>query len=170
MLDFAYGRFTTMQVLHPTQVAGQFAVSGGAHNAFGAISESMAAAVPLGSDINSIRYEYSLTGNLTAPVAKDQEIGVVRVWYENTCLAQQTLRSASAVAVEEKRQDQSQEQEDDSEGIWNTILTVVLIAVAVIFVLVLVLRARAAAQRRRRRRRAAGKKNIKRERNRRRSR
>ena len=153
MLDFAYGRFTTMQVLHPTQVAGQFAVSGGAHNAFGAISESMAAAVPLGSDINSIRYEYSLTGNLTAPVAKDQEIGVVRVWYENTCLAQQTLRSASAVAVEEKRQDQSQEQEDDSEGIWNTILTVVLIAVAVIFVLVMALRIRAAAIRRRRRRR-----------------
>ena len=153
MLDFAYGRFTTMQVLHPTQVAGQFAVSGGAHNAFGAISESMAAAVPLGSNINSIRYEYSLTGNLTAPVAKDQEIGVVRVWYENTCLAQQTLRSASAVAVEEKRQDQSQEQEDDSEGIWNTILTVVLIAVAVIFVLVMALRIRAAAIRRRRRRR-----------------
>ena len=153
MLDFAYGRFTTMQVLHPTQVAGQFAVSGGAHNAFGAISESMAAAVPLGSDINSIRYEYSLTGNLTAPVAKDQEIGVVRVWYENTCLAQQTLRSASAVAVEEKRQDQSQEQEDDSEGIWNSILTGILIAVAVIFVLVMALRIRAAAIRRRRRRR-----------------
>ncbi|MBR5293860.1 MAG: D-alanyl-D-alanine carboxypeptidase [Oscillospiraceae bacterium] len=153
MLDFAYGRFTTMQVLHPTQVAGQFAVSGGAHNAFGAISESMAAAVPLGSDINSIRYEYSLTGNLSAPVAKDQEIGVVRVWYENTCLAQQTLRSASAVAVEEKRQDQSQEQEDDSEGIWNSILTGILIAVAVIFVLVMALRIRAAAIRRRRRRR-----------------
>ena len=153
MLDFAYGRFTTMQVLHPTQVAGQFAVSGGAHNAFGAISESMAAAVPLGSDINSIRYEYSLTGNLTAPVAKDQEIGVVRVWYENTCLAQQTLRSASAVAVEEKRQEQSQEQEDDSEGIWNSILTGILIAVAVIFVLVMALRIRAAAIRRRRRRR-----------------
>ena len=153
MLDFAYGRYTTMQVLHPTQVAGQFAVSGGAHNAFGAISESMSAAVPLGSDINSIRYEYSLTGNLAAPVAKGQEIGVVRVWYENTCLAQQTLRSASAVAVEEKRQENDQEQEDDSEGIWNTILTVVLIAVAVIFVLVMALRIRAAAIRRRRRRR-----------------
>lgn len=153
MLDFAYGRFTTMQVLHPTQVAGQFAVSGGAHNAFGAISESMAAAVPLGSDINSIRYEYSLTGNLAAPVAKDQEIGVVRVWYENTCLAQQPLRSASAVAVEEKRQESDQEQEDDSEGIWNTILTVVLILVAMVFVLVMALRIRAAAIRRRRRRR-----------------
>ena len=153
MLDFAYGRFTTMQVLHPTQVAGQFAVSGGAHNAFGAISETMSAAVPVGSDINAIRYEYSLTDNLSAPVAKDQEIGVVRVWYENTCLAQQTLRAASAVAVEEKRQESDQEQEDDSEGIWNTILTVVLIAVAVIFVLVMTLRIRAAAIRRRRRRR-----------------
>lgn len=152
LLDFAYGRFTTMQVLHPSQVAGQFAVSGGAHNAFGAIRESMAAAVPVGSDINTIRYEYTLTGNLTAPVAKDQQIGVVRVWYENTCLAQQTIHSASAVEPE-TREEEQQEQEDDSQGIWNTILTAVLIAVAVVFVLVMVLRIRAAAIRRRRRRR-----------------
>ena len=164
MLDFAYGRYTTMQVLHPTQVAGQFAVSGGAHNAFGAISETMAAAVPVGSDINAIRYEYTLTGSLSAPVAKDQEIGVVRVWLDNTCLAQQTLRSASAVEVENKTQDRTTEpEEDDSEGIWNAILTGILAAVAAVFVLVMVIRARAAAKRRRRRRRknAASRKQTK---------
>ena len=153
MLDFAYERYTTMQVLHPTQVAGQFAVSGGEHNAFGAINESMAAAVPAGSDINAIRYEYTLSAPLAAPVAKDQQIGMVRVWYGNTCLAQQTLRSASAVAAAKTESDQPREQEDDSEGIWNAILTGVLIAVAAVFVLVMVLRFRAAAQRRRRRRR-----------------
>ena len=158
MLDFAYERYTTMQVLHPTQVAGQFAVSGGAHNAFGAISETMAAAVPIGSDINAIRYEYTLTDSLTAPVEKDQQIGVVRVWLDNTCLAQQTLRSASAVEAEKKDQSQTAEPEDDSEGIWNGILTGVLIAVAAVFVLVMAVRARAAAKRRRRRRKNAAKK------------
>ena len=155
MLDFAYKNYTTMQVLTPSQVAGQFPVSGGAHNAFGTISEGMAAAVPAGSDISAIRYEYTLTESLTAPVEKDQTIGVVRVWYGNTCLAQQDLHCASAVEVEKKPAAQQKEPADDSEGLWNKILTVVLAVVAVLFVLVMILRARAAAKRRRRRRKNA---------------
>ena len=154
LLNFAYRNYTTMQVLTPTQVAGQFDVAGGTHNAFGAISESMAAAVPVGSDISTIRYEYTLNEELSAPVEKDQQIGVVRVWYGNICLAQQTLRSASAVAVEKKPEKDSDQTADDSENLWNRILTVVLGAVAVLFVLVLVIRTRAAAKRRRRRKQA----------------
>lgn len=155
LLNFAYKNYTNMQVLTPSQVAGQFPVAGGEHNAFGAISGDMAAAVPVGSDISTIRYEYSLTESLSAPVAKDQEIGVVRVWLGNTCLAQQTLRSASAVAVEEKPAQENDDATDDSEGLWNGILTVALGVVAVLFVLVLLIRARAAAKRRRRRRKQA---------------
>ena len=86
---------------------------------------------------------------------KDQEIGVVRVWYGNTCLAQQPLRAASAVAVEKKPAGDPSQPADDSEGLWNKILTVALGVVAVLFVLVLVIRARAAAKRRRRRRKQA---------------
>ena len=158
LLDFVYGNYTTMHVLTPSQVAGQFPVSGGEHNAFGAISGTMSAAVPVGSDINTIRYEYTLTGSLTAPVEKDQQIGLVRVWLDNTCLAQQNLRAASAVAVEKTPERDPEETQDDSEGLWNTILTVALGAVAVLFVLVMAVRARAAAKRRRRRRKAAARK------------
>ena len=156
MLNFAYKNYTTMQVLNPTQIAGQFPVSGGAHNAFGTIRDAMSAAVPVGSDIGSIRYEYTLTDSLSAPVEKDQKIGVVRVWNGTICLAQQDLLAASAVAVEQKKPQQTQEQ-DDSEGLWNSILSVALVVVAVLFVAVMVIRARAAAKRRRRRRKAAAK-------------
>ena len=155
LLNFAYKNYTTMQVLTPSQVAGQFPVSGGEHNAFGAISDAMATAVPAGSDISTIRYEYSLTESLTAPVEKDQQIGMVRVWLDNICLAQQELRSASAVAVEQKSAQENEQSEDDSEGLWNRILTIALGVVAVLFVLVLVVRARIAAKRRRRRRKQA---------------
>ena len=155
LLNFAYKNYTTMQVLTPSQVAGQFPVTGGEHNAFGAISGVMAAAVPVGSDINAIRYEYTLSESLTAPVEKDQEIGMVRVWLGNTCVAQQSLRSASAVAVERQPEQEQISEADDSEGLWNRILTVTLGVVAVLFVLVMVLRARAAAKRRRRRRKQA---------------
>jgi hypothetical protein len=155
LLNFVYKNYSTMQVLTPSQVAGQFPVSGGEHNAFGAISGTMSAAVPAGSDINAIRYEYTLTEPLTAPVEKDQQIGMVRVWLDNTCLAQQNLRAASAVAVEKTPAKDPAEPQDDSEGLWNSILTVALGAVAVLFVLVTILRARAAAKRRRRRRKQA---------------
>ena len=161
LLNFAYKNYTTMQVLTPSQVAGQFPVAGGAHNAFGAISGSMAAAVPVGSDISTIRYEYTLTESLTAPVEKDQQIGMVRVWLGDICLAQQTLYSASAVAQEKKPVQDNTAEQDDSEGLWNQILTVALAVVAVLFVLVMVIRARAAAKRRRRRRKqAAARKNA----------
>ena len=158
LLNFAYQNYTNMQVLTPSQVAGQFPVSGGEHNAFGTISGNMSAAVPAGSDINAIRYEYTLTEPLTAPVEKDQQIGMVRVWLDNTCLAQQELRAATAVAVEKTPAKDPAETQDDSEGLWNSILTVALGAVAVLFVLVMLLRARAAAKRRRRRRKNAARK------------
>ncbi len=154
LLDFAYERYTTMQVLTTSQIAGQFAVSGGEHNAFGAITEPMSASVPIGSDYNTIRYEYTITGSgLTAPVAKGQDIGVVRVWYGNTCLAQQTLLSASDVAVQKApAKTPAQKDGGDSLELWNRILIGVLIVVAIIFVLMVILRFRAAAARKRRRR------------------
>ena len=158
LLDFAYGNYTTMQVLNPTQVAGQFAVSGGAHNAFGSIEASMSAVVPKGSDYNTIRYEYTLTdGTLTAPVDKGQKIGLVRVWYDNICLAQQELLSAADVEVQQQRTEVQKVDTDTSMDLWDGILKIVLAAVAVLFVLMLLLRIRAAAKRRRRRaRRNAG--------------
>ena len=158
LLDFAYGNFTTMQVLNPNQVVGQFSVSGGAHNAFGSISRAMSAAVPMGSDYSTIRYEYSLLDDtLTAPVEKGQKIGMVRVWYDNICLAQQDLLSASDVSVEQHRTEAKRENQGASMDLWNGILTIILIAVAVLFVLLLVLRILAAAKRRRGRARKQGK-------------
>ena len=152
LLNFAYGRYTTMQVLNPTQVAGQFAVSGGEHNAFGSITEAMSAAVPQGSDFSTIRYEYTLNdGGLTAPVAQGERIGVVRVWYEDICLAQQELLSASPVAQEREPVKSQRPASDEPAELWDGILWIALGAAAVLFVLVLLLRMVSAAKRRRRR-------------------
>lgn len=156
LLDFAYKRYTTMQVLNPTQVAGQFPVSGGAHNAFGTIGAAMSAAVPLDSGYDTIEYEYTLIGGgLTAPVKQGQKIGMVRVWYDDICLAQQDLLSASDVEAESDQVVSRRKDRDASMDLWNGILKIALIVVAVLFVLVILLRIRAAALRRRRKRRKA---------------
>ena len=145
-----------MQVLSPSQVTGQFAVSGGDHNAFGAISSGMSAVVPQGSDYNTIRYEYTLTeGSLTAPVAQGQKIGVVRVWNDNVCLAQQDLLSATDVAEAKAPTQTRKPVSEESVDRWDGILKIVLGVVAVMFVFVAIVRVGNALKRRRRRRRKA---------------
>ncbi len=159
LLDFAYKQFTTMQVLNPTQVTGPFAVSGGENNAFGTITNGMSAAVPLGSDYNTIRYEYTLPeGGLTAPLSQGDKIGTVRVWYGDTCLAQQDMLSAADVAVRHEPDTPQAGNQDDSLDLWNGILKVVLGALVALFVLVLVIRIGFAIKYYRRRRRKANKK------------
>ncbi len=158
LLNFAYKQFTTMQVLNPTQVGGQFPVSGGAHNAFGAIAAGMSAAVPLDASYETIRYEYTLNeGGLTAPIAQGERIGIVRVWYGNTCLAQQDLLSAADVAEAKKTASANKPADDDSVDLWNGILKIALGVVAGLFVLVLVVRLVNIVKYRRRRRRKAQK-------------
>ena len=153
LLDFACKRYTTMQVLSPSQVTGQFAVSGGDHNAFGAISSGMSAVVPQGSDYNTIRYEYTLTeGSLTAPVAQGQKIGVVRVWNENVCLAQQDLLSATDVAEAKAPTQTRKPVAEETVDRWDGILKIALGVVAVLFVFVAIVRVGNALKRRRRRR------------------
>ena len=84
-------------------------------------------------------------------MAKGQAIGTVRVWYGNTCLAQQELLSASDVAVEQTRQESSRTDPDVPVDLVNSILKIVLIAVAVVFVLMILMRIWVGAKRRRRR-------------------
>ena len=156
LLNFAYKRFTTMQVLNPTQVGGQFPVSGGEHNAFGTIASGMSAAVPLEASYDTIRYEYTLNdGGLTAPICQGDKIGTVRVWYGNICLAQQDLLSAADVAEAKKSPTASKREDDGSIDLWNGILKIALGVVAGLFVLVLAIRLINTVKYRRRRRRKA---------------
>jgi hypothetical protein len=146
-----------MQVLNSTQVGGQFAVSGGDHNAFGTISQEMSAAVPVDANFETIRYDYTLVeGGLTAPISKGDKIGTVRVWYGNVCLAQQDLLSASDVA--EARNNGAANRRptgDESLVLWNGILKIALGIVAGLFILVCVVRIGNTIKRSRRRRRKA---------------
>ena len=156
LLNFAYKRFTTMQVLNPTQVGGQFPVSGGEHNAFGSIAAGMSAAVPLEASYETIRYEYTLNdGGLTAPIRQGDKIGTVRVWYGNICLAQQDLLSAADVAEAKKSPTASKREDDGSIDLWNGILKIALGVVAGLFVVVLAIRLINTVKYRRRRRRKA---------------
>lgn len=155
LLDFCYETYTTAQVLSSDQVAGQFPVTGGDHDAFGMVTEGMYAVLPQGSGYESVTYEYDLTAeSLTAPVQKDQQIGVIRVWYEDKCIAQQTLLSGSDVAVRQVTAVTEEPEEDPGadNAIVHGLLIGAVILLALVGLFVVIVRVRAAMRRARRRR------------------
>jgi len=81
---------------------------------------------------------------------------VVRVWYEDVCLAQQDLLSAADVEEAKNTGSGSRKPDtDESMDLWNGILKLVLAAVAGVFVLVCVVRIGNGIKRSRRRKRKA---------------
>lgn len=155
LLDFCYETYCNELVLSPDMVAGQFPVTGGDHDAFGMVTEGMSAVVPKGSGYESVVYEYDLTGEtLSAPVSKDQQIGVIRVWFEDKCIAQQPLLSGSDVEV--RRADPVTEEPEDDDAGDNRILHFILMGAVILLALfgafVVIARIRSAMRRAKRRR------------------
>ena len=93
-----FSTFMPTQVISDAQSFGQFHVTGGDSDVQGRVKESVSTVLPIGSTIDNIQYEYLLTdGELHAPLQKDTSLGIVRVWYQNRCLAQQELYSSADV-------------------------------------------------------------------------
>ena len=98
LLNFGFDNFKSAQVLSPDQILGQFDVQYGSADMQGMVLDVTNTVVPVNSDMNTIRYEYTLDREvLTAPIQAGESIGVVRVWYHTKCLAQQELYAAATV-------------------------------------------------------------------------
>lgn len=165
LLDFGFNNYMPTQVLSPNQTVGQFDVEYGSADAQGVVTGESDTVLPAGSGMNSIRYEYVLDdGTLTAPVAAGESIGIVRVWYQTKCLAQQELYAAASVEKDEATtiNGGSVDPASPVEGgsvIWHAVLVVILILLGLIAAMFIagyirgaMLRARRAKRRKNRRR------------------
>ncbi len=150
LLDYAYDNFTTMAVLDATQVTGPFAVAQGDQDAFGVLRDSLSSAVPKGSTYEVLEYDYALTGgSLAAPVKQGQDIGVVRVWFGDICLAQLPIYSAAAVGVQEP-EPVEQDTGPDLQLAWTAFLWGLGLVVGCGILWIFILRMQAIARHRRR--------------------
>lgn len=160
LMDFGFDHFTSAQILFEGKAMEQFSVAGGANDVVGRPAASVFSALPVGTQLEDLRWEYVLLDSLAAPVEAGQVIGTVRVWSGNFCVAQTDMVSMnrSALAeyqVQEQPRDGEEEQENDG---WTTLLIVLAIiggAAAVLMLLVWGLNAirRAVLTSRRRKRR-----------------
>lgn len=165
LLDFGFNNYMATQVLSPSQSLGQFDVAYGSSDTQGMVLDSSDTVLPAKSDMSTIRYEYVLDSEpLTAPVSAGDAIGVVRVWYQTKCLAQQELYAAADVVKDlpitvSGSSVKPAAPVEESSGFWNGVLTVILVVLGLIaalfaagYVRGAMIRAKRAKRRRNRRR------------------
>lgn len=159
LLDHVQEKYTLRQIFCYGQPITQFDVAGGAHDAAAGPRDTLYAVLPIGAKESDLRWDYS-DAALTAPVAKDQALSTLHVWYGNKCIAQTDLVSINAVPVYAAPIIPVIEREEkDDSGSWTMLLVVcgaALVLAMLYFLTVQIQRSiRAAARNKQRRMRRA---------------
>ena len=98
LLDFAFDGYKICRLLHDGQSLYQFTVSGGENQVVAQSSTAMDAILPVNARMKNLLYKYTVKdGGLTAPIAKDQVIATLEIWYQNSCIAETDLHAMSSV-------------------------------------------------------------------------
>ena len=98
LLDFTFDGFRIARVLYPDQALSQFPVQGGECDVVGYPDISVNSVLPIDCTLDNLILRYSVEGGgLHAPLAKDQKIATVQVWYRTSCVTESELFSMNAV-------------------------------------------------------------------------
>ena len=161
LLDFAFNGFRISRVLYPDMALTQFPVNGGECDVVGYPDISVNSVMPIDCTLDNLILRYSVEGGgINAPVAKDQKIATVQVWYRTSCVTESQVFAMNSVRsnVNSGVTINSVASRDDS-NIWNFFksLGMVLLTLTGLFVVYLVINnfRRIRGERRKARRRAA---------------
>lgn len=159
LLDFAFDGYKICRLLHEGQSMTQFPVTGGENHVVAQTHVSKDAILPVNAKLDNLILKYSVVGGgLEAPIAKDQQIANLQVWYRNSCIAEAELYAMSSVrSVEESSLDiQGVASRDDSDlqGLLSFlgIACLVILVPLALYLVINNLRRTIARNRRRRRR------------------
>ena len=98
LLDFAFDNYKICRLLHDGQSLYQFTVAGGENQVVAQSNTAMDAILPISARMKNLLYKYTVKGGgLSAPIAKDQVIATLQIWYQNSCIAETELHAMSSV-------------------------------------------------------------------------
>lgn len=101
LLDFGFKEFSFRQVLQSGQVLQQYSVSGGENKVFAGSAVDLFSTLPVTVQPEDVTIRCVLQeGELSAPLAQGQIIGVAQVWYKEICVGTTEL-----IALHPVRQD-----------------------------------------------------------------
>ena len=100
LIDYAFDNFEFRQVFFDGQSLAQYPVNNGASHVVTQATTSISTVLPADVDETQLKWDYRLSNsNLTAPIEKGQNLGVVQVWYGTKCLAQTDMVAMNAVKI-----------------------------------------------------------------------
>lgn len=161
LLDYAFENYKICRLLHDGQSMTQFDVVDGENDVVAQVHASMDAILPINARLDNLILKYTVAGgSLKAPIALDQKIGNLQIWYRTSCIAEAELYAMSSVRSAEKSEVdiRSTASRDDSNlSGFLSFIGIVCLVIFVPFVLYLVINnlRRMIARNRRRRRRAS---------------
>lgn len=160
LIDYVYDHYTAGRILSPDAVLESFPVTDGENDVQVYVKEAVDTVLPVDLVESQLRYEYILDdGTLTAPIEKDEVLGIVRVWYQSKCVAQRELYAAVGSKVKQLEPVRDLALRNDpaqaSSNLWHIVLLVVifLLVLVVLMLAVSAIRASIIRSRRNKRRR-----------------
>lgn len=159
-LAFGFDNYKICRLLHDGQSMNQFPVGNGENQVVGQTHTAMDALLPADAKLKNLILKYSVVnGGLNAPIAKDQTVATMQIWYRNSCIAETELYAMSQVRsiVDKNLQIQGIGRNDSNvSGILSFIGVVSLILIVPVTIYLIVNNMRRTIARNRRRRRRKG--------------
>ena len=104
LVQYIYDNCKVNRVIYEGQALRDFSVANGESSVVGQPTVSIDSVLKKDTQLNNLNFKYTVTGGgLNAPVAQDQKIATVEVWFRNSCLMEAELFAMSDV----KRRDES---------------------------------------------------------------
>lgn len=134
LLDIGFDEYTKAQVLHENEVLDQFPVKDGNSYVSACVDTSIFTSLDLDTSYNNLVYRYALNdAEIQAPVKAGDELGMVSVWLQNTCLAYAKMYALHDVDVEMATETQVVDEEHETSAI--TILVIIAVIVGLLLIL-----------------------------------
>ena len=134
LLDIGFNEYVKSQVLHEKEVLDQFPVKGGNSYVSACVNTSVFSSLAQDASYNSLVYRYALSNSeIQAPVKAGDELGMVSVWYQNTCLAHTKMYAMHDVDLETVVD--TQKVNADRETSATTLLVIIAVIVGLLLIL-----------------------------------
>lgn len=138
LLDYVEDTFEYRQIFQQNQVISQHAVSGGSNYVATTPVQTLYCVLPKEADVSQLTWSYgSELNSLSAPIAKEQVLSTLQVWYGGICIAETDLVAMNGVDVyvpfSEPDGNDDEVQEEEHGAIIAVILGV-LLGIAVLIV------------------------------------
>lgn len=134
LLDKGFNEYAQTQVLHEKEVLKLFPVKNGNSYVSACVDTSVFASLPLNASNHDIIYRYTQNdAEIQAPIKAGDELGMVSVWYQKSCLANAKLYAMHDVDTETVIDTQQITDEHETSAV--TLLKIVAVIVGLLLIL-----------------------------------